>query len=107
MHEHLFNHVDIPAENINVPNGEIAYEDIDRYCDEYEAKIKSYGGIDYQILGIGGTGHIGFNEPGSAVDSITRLVYLEKVTKVAAASDFGSMANVPRKAISMGVSTIM
>ena len=107
MRENLFDHIDIPQENINIPDGMIDKKDIHQYCLDYENKIKEYGGIDLQILGIGRTGHIGFNEPGSAVNSITRLITLDHMTRVDAASDFFGEEHVPRKAITMGVGTIM
>lgn len=106
MNEHLFNHVDIDKKNINIPDGTLKMEDIQAYCLEYERKIESVGGIDIQILGIGRTGHIGFNEPGSAPNSGTRLVTLDDLTRRDAAHDFGSKENVPTKAITMGIGTI-
>lgn len=69
MGEQLFNHVDIPRENIHIPDGTLTREDVFEYCQEYERKIEEAGGLDIQILGIGRTGHIGFNEPGSTKDS--------------------------------------
>lgn len=107
MNEHLFNHIDIPKENINIPDGTLAKEDIREYCKNYEQKIKDLGGLDIQVLGIGRTGHIGFNEPGSTLGSKTRLVRLDRVTKLDAASDFFGLENVPSRAITMGVGTIM
>ena len=107
MNEYLFDHIDIPKENINIPDGTISKERTDEYCRLYEEKIKSYGGIDIQILGIGRTGHIGFNEPGSGIDSRTRLVTLDNITKIDAASDFFGEENVPDKAITMGIGTIL
>ena len=106
MHEHLFDHVDILPENVNVPDGSIAVEDVYQYCLDYEAKIDSYGGLDFQLLGIGRTGHIGFNEPGSHYNSSTRLVTLDYLTKADAASDFHGIDNVPKRAITMGIKTI-
>ncbi|MDX2304097.1 MAG: glucosamine-6-phosphate deaminase [Microscillaceae bacterium] len=107
MKENLLDHVDIPLENIHIPDGTIDKKDIHQYCLDYEQKIKDFGGIDLQILGIGRTGHIGFNEPGSAENSITRLITLDHITRVDAASDFFGEEHVPRKAITMGVGTIM
>ncbi len=107
MNEHLFNHIDIPKANIHIPDGTLPKEKIGEYCRGYEAKIDSLGGIDIQILGIGRTGHIGFNEPGSTERSLTRLVTLDQVTRIDAASDFFGEENVPRKAITMGVGTIL
>ena len=106
MNENLFDHIDIPKENINIPSGNIEMDDISKYCEEYENKIYKCGGIDIQILGIGRTGHIGFNEPGSSSRSVARLVSLDKKTRRDASKDFKSIENVPRKAITMGVGTI-
>jgi glucosamine-6-phosphate deaminase len=77
------------------------------HCRDYEQKIESVGGIDLQILGIGRTGHIGFNEPGSSRDSLTRRITLDRVTRQDAASDFRGEQNVPHFAITMGVGTIL
>lgn len=107
MNEYLFDHIDIPKENINIPDGTIPKDKIDKYCRLYEEKIKSYGGIDIQLLGIGRTGHIGFNEPGSGMESRTRLVTLDHITRIDAASDFFGEENVPNKALTMGVGTIL
>ena len=107
MHKHLFNHVDIPKENVNIPDGTVALEKIFDYCQNYEQKIKDYGGIDLQLLGIGRTGHVGFNEPGSGLNSPTRLITLDSLTMSDAASDFLAIENVPKRAITMGIETIM
>lgn len=107
MREHLFEHIDIDPAEAHVPDGTIAREEVQRYCAGYEQKIREAGGIDLQLLGIGRTGHIGFNEPGSPRDSRTRLITLDKVTRGDAASDFFGEANVPRKAITMGVGSIL
>ncbi|MFG0259485.1 MAG: glucosamine-6-phosphate deaminase, partial [Phycisphaerales bacterium JB041] len=107
MDEYLFDHVDIDRANIHVPDGTLALEDVAEFCREYEEKIAAAGGIDIQILGIGRTGHIGFNEPGSGRESRTRLITLDRVTRMDAASDFFGEWNVPRKAITMGVGTIL
>lgn len=106
MKKHLFDHVDVLEENINIPDGTLAAADVHEYCERYEQKITSYGGLDIQILGIGRTGHIGFNEPGSAPNSGTRLVTLDDLTRRDASRDFGGKENVPTKAITMGVGTI-
>ncbi|WP_029273073.1 glucosamine-6-phosphate deaminase [Flavobacterium sp. KJJ] len=106
MHEHLFNHVNIHPENINIPDGNISNEDLQQYCIDYEMKIKAYGGLDFQLLGIGRTGHIGFNEPGSHVNSGTRSITLDHLTRTDAASSFLGIDNVPRKAITMGIGTV-
>ena len=107
MREHLFDHLDIPAEAIHIPDGTLPKAEILAACGRYEELIREAGGIDLQILGIGRTGHIGFNEPGSAVESRTRLITLDNVTRGDAASDFFGERNVPRQAITMGVGTIL
>ncbi|UII79002.1 glucosamine-6-phosphate deaminase [Flagellimonas sp. CMM7] len=107
MDEHLFDHIDIKKKNIHIPDGTLDKEDVRDFCNAYEEKINKAGGIDIQILGIGRTGHIGFNEPGSSLKSKTRLVRLDRVTRLDAASDFFGLENVPKKAITMGVGTIM
>jgi len=106
MHEHLFNHVDILPENVNIPNGTVSPEELQQYCIDYEMKIISYGGLDFQLLGIGRTGHIGFNEPGSHINSGTRSITLDHITRVDAAPAFLGIDNVPRKAITMGIGTV-
>ncbi|MEM1012893.1 MAG: glucosamine-6-phosphate deaminase [Planctomycetota bacterium] len=107
MKEHLFDHVDIDPANAHVPDGTLSIDTIAAYCADYEQKIADAGGIDIQLLGIGRTGHIGFNEPGSGRDSRTRLITLDRVTRLDAASDFFGENNVPRRAITMGVATIL
>lgn len=107
MNEHLFDHIDIPKNQIHIPEGFIDEDDIQAFCDGYEEKINKTGGIDIQLLGIGRTGHIGFNEPGSRPDSQTRLITLDKITRKDAASDFFGEEYVPRRALTMGVGTIM
>jgi len=107
MREHLFDLVDIDPYSWNVPDGTVAREKVGEYCEKYERLIAAAGGIDLQILGIGRTGHVGFNEPGSSKESRTRLITLDKVTKMDAASDFFGEWNVPRTAITMGVGTIL
>ncbi|MBP4136900.1 glucosamine-6-phosphate deaminase [Flavobacterium geliluteum] len=106
MHEHLFDHVNILEGNINIPDGKISSEELQQYCIDYEMKIKAYGGLDFQLLGIGRTGHIGFNEPGSHVNSGTRSITLDHLTRQDAASSFLGIDNVPRKAITMGIGTV-
>jgi glucosamine-6-phosphate deaminase len=107
MHEHLFRYIDILPENVNIPNGQIPVDEIHQYCLDYENKIKVAGGIDIQLLGIGRTGHIGFNEPGSPFHSITRMVKLDPLTIADATKDFIKAEFVPVRAITMGMSTIM
>ena len=107
MHRVLFNHIDIYPENINILDGEIPKEDIKAYCAAYEKKIEDAGGIDLQILGIGINGHIGFNEPGSAIFSKTRLVTLDYSTRLANAYEFANISEVPRMSITMGLSMIL
>ncbi|GFR36702.1 glucosamine-6-phosphate deaminase [Thermobrachium celere] len=105
MMEHLFKHVDIDKNNINIPNGRA--EDIEKECIEYEEKIEKAGGIDLQILGIGKNGHIGFNEPDVKFEAKTHLVRLDEDTIKANSRFFNSIDEVPTKAISMGIKTIM
>lgn len=107
MWENLFSHIDINPANVHLPPGTIARDHVDEACREYEAQISKAGGIDFQLLGIGKTGHIGFNEPGSGEKSRTRLVHLDNVTRKDAAADFFGENNVPREAITMGVATIL
>lgn len=106
MYDHLFNHIDILPENVHVPDGTILPQDVYQYCVDYELKIKEAGGLDFQLLGIGRTGHIGFNEPGSHFNSSTRSITLDHITREDAASSFLGIDNVPKKAITMGISTI-
>lgn len=107
MWENLFDHIDIDPANVHIPRGDIPRSEVARHCQEYEAAIREAGGIDFQLLGIGQTGHIGFNEPGSSVDSRTRLVALDTITRRTAAADFFGEENVPLEAITMGVATIL
>ncbi|MGQ7944649.1 glucosamine-6-phosphate deaminase [Flavobacterium sp. WC2509] len=107
MKELLFNHIDILPENVHIPDGTLSKEVIGDYCNDYERKIEAFGGLDLQILGIGGNGHIGFNESGSLQNSKTRLVALDHITRVAASKDFSGLNNTPRTAITLGVKKIM
>jgi len=107
MKELLLDHVDIFPENYHIPDGTLSKAAIADYCDNYEAKIEALGGIDLQILGIGGNGHIGFNESGSLQNSKTRLVALDHITRVAASNDFLGLSNTPRTAITLGIKKIM
>jgi len=107
MHEQLFDHIDIPAAQIHLPDGMVPRHEVFAHCRAYEEAIARAGGIDLQVLGIGRTGHIGFNEPGSGADSRTRMVTLDTVTRRDAARDFRGKDNVPRHAITMGVGTIL
>jgi glucosamine-6-phosphate deaminase len=106
MHENLFNHIDISPANVHIPDGTLNREEIEAFCLAYEKKISAYNGLDIQLLGIGRTGHIGFNEPGSAPNSGTRLVTLDDLTRRDASRDFGGKEKVPTKAITMGIGTI-
>jgi glucosamine-6-phosphate deaminase len=107
MREQLFDHIDVPEANIHLPDGTVPMEAVFAHCAAYERAIAEAGGIDLQVLGIGRTGHIGFNEPGSTRDSRTRLIALDRVTRRDAAPDFLGEENVPRFAITMGVGTIL
>jgi len=106
MNENLFDHIDIKRENIHIPDGTLAPDEVAAFCLDYERQIEAHGGLDLQILGIGRTGHVGFNEPGSAPNSGTRLVTLDDLTRRDASRDFGGKENVPTKAITMGIGTI-
>lgn len=107
MRENLFDHVNIPADQIHIPSGDVPRGLVHGSCAAYEAAIAAAGGIDFQILGIGRSGHVGFNEPGSGRDSRTRLIYLDTVTRGDAAADFFGEENVPPEAVTMGVATIL
>ena len=107
MAENLFRYVNLKKENTHLLDGDVAPADIRSHCEAYERAIAQAGGIDVQLLGIGKTGHIGFNEPGSGRRSRTRLVTLDTVTRKDAAADFFGEDNVPRQAITMGVATIL
>jgi len=105
MNANLFNSINIARENINMPDG--MAKDVNASCIEYEKKIKELGGIDMQVLGIGGNGHIGFNEPNVNFEAETHLVNLDAQTIEANSRFFDSIEDVPVKAISMGIKTIM
>jgi glucosamine-6-phosphate deaminase len=107
MWENLFDHVDVRREHVHIPRGNMPREEVEASCKQYERDIAAAGGIDFQILGVGKTGHIGFNEPGSGADSRTRLVHLDAVTRRDAAADFFGEEFVPKEAITMGVATIL
>jgi len=107
MHETFFKHVNVKWENIHIPDGTMRQEECEAFCSEYEKKIKAAGGIDIQILGIGRTGHIGFNEPGSPKNSRTRTITLDSITRRDAAAGFFGEENVPSQAITMGVASIL
>ncbi|MCA9111973.1 MAG: glucosamine-6-phosphate deaminase, partial [Planctomycetaceae bacterium] len=107
MQENFFDHVNVTSANIHIPRGDLSRDEVDEFCAEYEQAIIDAGGIDIQLLGIGRTGHIGFNEPGSSRDSRTRLITLDPVTRKDAASGFYGEENVPLRAITMGVGTIL
>lgn len=89
-----------------MPHGEWEVTRLNEYCKAYDQKIKDYGGIDLQLLGIGRNGHIGFNEPGSAFDSCTRLIDLHSTTRADAAADFEGLEKVPLQAVTMGIQSI-
>jgi glucosamine-6-phosphate deaminase len=107
MRANFFDHVNIPEENIHIPRGDLPADQVDAFCEEYERRIAELGGIQLQLLGIGRTGHIGFNEPGSPRSSLTRMVTLDPQTRADAASSFFSAESVPLQAITMGISTIL
>lgn len=105
MNHHLFNHINIDRNNTNVPNG--CAEDLQEECSRYEKLIASLGGIDLQLLGIGHNGHIAFNEPNSYFEKDTHVVELKESTIQANARFFNTIDEVPKKAISMGIQSIM
>lgn len=107
MRETFFDHVNIPDHQINIPDGTLEFDKIEEFCINYEKKIRQAGGLDLQLLGIGRTGHMGFNEPGSTRHSRTRLATLDAVTRRDAAQAFFGEENVPLRALTMGVGTIM
>ncbi len=107
MEETFFQHININRKNVHIPDGTLPVLEVDEYCARYEQLIRRAGGIDLQILGIGRSGHIGFNEPGSARHSRTRLVTLDPVTRRDAAGDFFGEENVPHQALTMGVGSIL
>jgi glucosamine-6-phosphate deaminase len=107
MRENFFDHVNLDPRDVHLPRGDLPRAEIERHAQDYERAIRDAGGIDFQILGIGQTGHIGFNEPGSSAGSRTRLVVLDTITRRTAAADFFGAENVPVEAITMGVGTIL
>ena len=107
MWENLFSDLEIPPENVHLPDGTIPRGELESYCAGYDEAIGAAGGMDFLLLGIGRSGHIGFNEPGSPRESVTHLVFLDSITRADAASDFFGEENVPLEAITMGVATIM
>lgn len=107
MWENLFSHIDIKPENVHIPDGSLNRSDMEASAAAYEKAIRDAGGIDFQILGIGKTGHIGFNEPGSGETSRTRIVHLDTITRRDAAADFFGEDNVPREAVTMGIASIL
>jgi glucosamine-6-phosphate deaminase len=107
MKEQLFDQIDIPPQNTHIPNGQLPLEEIPGFCKAYEEKIERLGGLDFQILGIGRNGHIGFNEPGSLINSKTRLMTLDMSTKLDASIDFGGLEKVPKRAITLGIDKLM
>ena len=107
MHENFFERVNLEPSHTHLLRGDLPRGEAEAHCRDYEHAIADAGGIDFQILGIGQTGHIGFNEPGSAATSRTRLVVLDTITRRTAAADFFGTENVPHEALTMGVATIL
>jgi glucosamine-6-phosphate deaminase len=105
MKENFFKFVNVPEQSIHIPDGMAG--DIDAFCDWYEERIGKVGGIDIQILGIGGNGHIAFNEPGSSLGSRTRVKTLTEKTRKDNARFFNGIDDIPRYALTMGIGTIM
>ena len=107
MWQNFFSHLDMARENVHIPRGDIPLSEVPAHCREYEALIEKKGGLDFQLLGIGRTGHVGFNEPGSQVKSRTRLITLDYMTRSDAAGDWQGLYRVPTRAITMGMRTIL
>lgn len=107
IYEHFLNHVNIPAENVFIPDGTLDIDDVPQFCRQYEMQISQAGGLDLVLLGIGSNGHIGFNEPFSPSDSRMRLVQLDPASRRTAASDFFGLDNVPTQALTMGIGTLL
>ena len=107
MWTHLFSHIDIDPTRVHLLDGRLTGAAIESACAAFEAAIEAAGGIDFQLLGIGKTGHIGFNEPGSGIESRTRRIHLDRITRRDAASSFFSERHVPHEALTMGVATIL
>jgi len=108
MREQLLDHINIAPRNCHIPSGLArGAQQIEADCAAYEAQISACGGLDFQLLGIGRSGHIGFNEPGSAKESRTRLVTLDSTTRLDAAGEFFGLENVPIRALTMGLKTIL
>ena len=107
MWENLFEHVNVDPAGVHIPRGDLPRDELEAHALAYELAIRDAGGIDFQLLGIGQTGHVGFNEPGSSAHSRTRLVVLDDITRRTAAADFFGIENVPHEAITMGLATIL
>ena len=107
MRKNLFEQTDIDPQNYHLPDGMVAKDKVKEHCYNYEKQIQDAGGLDLQILGIGINGHIGFNEPGSGIYTKTRLTTLDNSTRLANSYEFGNMSEVPRMAVTMGISTIL
>jgi glucosamine-6-phosphate deaminase len=107
MREYLFDHIDIREANVHILRGDLSKEECAEHCAAFERAIAKAGGIDLQLLGVGRSGHIGFNEPGSGRESRTRLIFLDTITRGDAAADFFGEPNVPLEALTMGVATIL
>lgn len=105
MNHNLFNHINVRKDYTFVPNG--LAEDVDEECRAYEQRIEDLGGVDLQLLGIGGNGHVGFNEPADAFDTVTHIVTLKESTREANARFFASIDEVPTHALTMGLKAIM
>ena len=105
MQTHFFRHLNIPPEQIHIPDG--MAPNLEQECQRYEEEIVSHGGIDLMILGIGTNGHIGYNEPGSDWGTTTRVVNLSEETRRREVKRFGSLDLAPTQAITMGIKTIM
>jgi glucosamine-6-phosphate deaminase len=107
MRKNLFDHINVPPGNVHIPSGTVPGEETEAYCERYEEEIRRAGGIDLQVLGIGGDGHIGFNEPASSLASRTRIKTLTARTRADNAPFFDSPDQVPHHVLTMGIGTIL
>src|SRR5258708_16845629 len=106
MGENFFAQVNVPAAHVHIPDGAVPRERLAEHCAAYERDIVAAGGIDFQLLGVGKSGHVGFNEPGSAADSRTRLVRLDAITRKDAAGGFFCPENLARAGIPLRAATL-
>ncbi len=107
MQQHFFDHVDIPRENIRFLSGTVTAHEVQNHCTAYEKQITKVGGIDYQVIGIGRSGRLGFNESGTPAHALTQQVELGELTRSAMAKTFDGLGDIPTHALTMGCGTIL